>query len=109
MYTRVMQFSIASEKLDDFTAALNSAISLMQEQKGFQGLLVLRVEKSNPPDVRVMTFWDSEQALHDSENSLYFYQALSRVLTFAQGFPIMRDEEVVLYDFAKAGAKAASS
>lgn len=108
MHARVSQFSVASEKLNDFVAAVNSALPLMQQQQGFQGLLVLRVQQSKPPDVRVMTLWDSEQALHDSENSLYFYQTLSRVLAFAQAFPIMRDEEVILHDFAKAASKPAS-
>jgi heme-degrading monooxygenase HmoA len=111
MHARVTQFSIPSEKLPEFTNALNSAIPLMRQRKGFQALLVLRVEQSNPPDVRVMTIWESQEALHESENSLLFYQALARALAFAKGFPVMREEEVMLWNFGgvAAAASAASS
>jgi heme-degrading monooxygenase HmoA len=109
MHARVTQYSIPSEKLNEFREALNSAIPQMHQRKGFQALLVLRVEKSNPPDVRVMTFWESQEALHESENSLAFYQALARALAFAKGFPIIREEEVMLYDFGKAAAASAAS
>jgi len=111
MHARVTQFSVPSEKLSNFVDALNSAIPLMRQRKGFQALLVLRVEESNPPDVRVMTLWETQEALHESENSVAFYQALARGLAFAKGFPAIREEEVVLYDFGKvvAAASAASS
>jgi heme-degrading monooxygenase HmoA len=88
-------------KIGRIIDTLHSAIPLMRERKGFQALLVLRVEKSNPPDVRVMTIWETQQALHESENCVYFYQALARALAFAKGFPVLHEEEVVLYDFAK--------
>lgn len=102
MHARVTQFSVPSEKVNDFIEALNSAIPLVHQQKGFRALLVLRVENSNPPDVRVMTIWETQQALRESENNLYFYQALSRALKFAKGFPVIREEEVLVHDFAKA-------
>jgi heme-degrading monooxygenase HmoA len=79
----------------------------MHERKGFQALLVLRVEGSNPPDLRVMTFWDSQQALQDSENDIRFYQVLARVMAFSQGFPVIREEEVVIGDFPRASAAGA--
>jgi|HubBroStandDraft_6_1064221.scaffolds.fasta_scaffold83132_2 heme-degrading monooxygenase HmoA len=109
MHARVTQFSIPSEKLAEFTKALNSAIPLMRQRKGFQALLVLRVEQSNPPDVRVMTIWESQQALHESENSLLFYQALARALAFAKGFPVMREEEVMLWNFGDVAAAASGA
>jgi heme-degrading monooxygenase HmoA len=111
MHARVTQFSVPSEQLNDFIDSLNSAIPLMRQRKGFQALLVLRVENSDPPDVRVMTIWETQQALHESENNIYFYQALARALAFAKGFPVIREEEVVLHDFPKvaAAASAASS
>jgi heme-degrading monooxygenase HmoA len=109
MHARVTQFSIPTEKLEEFRNALNSAIPLMRQRKGFQALLVLRVEGSNPPDVRVMTLWESQEALHESENSLAFYQALARGLVFAKGFPVIREEEVMLYDFGQAASASAAS
>ncbi len=69
MHARVTQFAVQPGKLDDFVHALESARPLMHERKGFQALLVLRVEGSNPPDLRVMTFWDSQQALQESERT----------------------------------------
>jgi heme-degrading monooxygenase HmoA len=108
MHARVTQFSVPSEKLNDFTESLISAVPLMRQRKGFVALLVLRVEQSNPPDVRVMTIWDSQQALQESENNLYFYQALARALAFAKGFPVIREEEVMLHDFTRIAAAAAA-
>jgi len=107
MHARVTQFTVQPGKLTEFVDALDSAIPLMRERKGFQALLVLRVEGSNPPDVRVMTLWDSQQALHDSENSVVFYQALARAMAFSQGFPAIREEEVVVSDFPRAAAARA--
>lgn len=109
MYARVTQFSVPSENLNDFTNALNLAIPLMRQREGFRALLVLRVESSNPPDVRVMTIWETQQALQESESNLYFYQALARAMSFATGFPVIREEEVVVYDFAKVSAAASAA
>jgi heme-degrading monooxygenase HmoA len=109
MYARVTQFSVPSENLNDFTNALNLAIPLMRQREGFRALLVLRVESSNPPDVRVMTIWETQQALQESESNLYFYQALARAMSFAKGFPVIREEEVVVYDFAKVSAAASAA
>jgi heme-degrading monooxygenase HmoA len=111
MHARVTQFTVPSEKLNDFVQGLHSSIPLMRQQQGFQALLVLRVEKSDPPDVRVMTIWETQQALHESENNVYFYQTLSRALAYAKAFPAIREEEVMVHDFVKvaAAASAASS
>jgi len=107
MHARVTQFAVQPGKLNEFVDALNSAIPIMRQRKGFQALLVLRVEGSNPPDVRVMTFWDSQQALHESESNIHFYQTLSRVMAFSQGFPAIREEEVVIGDFSRASTASA--
>jgi heme-degrading monooxygenase HmoA len=109
MHARVLQFAVPPEKLQEFTSTLDSMIPMMHQRKGFQALLVLRVEGSNPPDVRVMTIWESQQTLQESENNLVFYQALSRVLAFAKGFPIMREEEVVIHDFSMVAAGPSKS
>lgn len=99
MHARVTQFAIPADKLRDFVSAVDSLIPLMHQRPGFKSVVVLRVEQSDPPDVRVMTIWESKQALHDSEQDVYFYQALARALTFAKGFPLIREEEVLLHDF----------
>ena len=104
MHARVTQFAVQPGKLDEFINALEAARPLMHQRKGFQALLVLRVEGSNPPDVRVMTFWDSQQALQESESSVLFYAALARAMTFSQGFPVIREEEVMIGDFPRVSA-----
>ncbi len=109
MHARVTQFTVAAEKLNDFVTGLQSSIPLMRQQKGFQALLVLRVEKSDPPDVRVMTIWETQQALQESENNVYFYQALSRALAYAKEFPAIREEEVMVHDFVKVAAVASAA
>jgi heme-degrading monooxygenase HmoA len=109
MYARVTQFSIPPEKFNDFVEHLKSAIPLVRQETGFRGLFLLRVENSNPPDVRLATFWETQQAMRDSERNLYTEEVLSRVLAFAHGFPIMREEEVILHDFASAAVRAAFS
>jgi heme-degrading monooxygenase HmoA len=109
MHARVTQYRVKPGKYEEFVDALSTAIPLMRQQKGFQALLVLRVEGSTPPDVRVMTIWDSQQALQQSENNVYFYQAVSRALVLADGFPVIREEEVILSDFPAGSSSAASA
>jgi len=55
----------------------------------------------------VMTFWDSQQALQESESNVLFYAALARAMAFSQGFPIIREEEVMIGDFPRASAARA--
>jgi heme-degrading monooxygenase HmoA len=104
MHARVTQFSVPPEKLNEFIDSLHRTVPLMRQQRGFQALLVLHVAGSDPPDIRVMTIWQSQETMQESENNVYFYQALSRALAYAKGFPLMRDEEVVLHDFNKVAA-----
>jgi heme-degrading monooxygenase HmoA len=107
MYARVAQYRVKSGLYDDFVDALEAAVPLMRQQKGFRALLVLRVEGTNPPDVRVMTIWESQIALQQSENNLYFYQAVSKALVMSEGFPVIREEEVILSDFPTGSTAAA--
>ena len=99
MYARVTQYRVKPGKSDDFVAALSASIPLMHDQRGFVALLVMRNPGINSPDLRVLTVWDSEEELLASERNLYFYQAVSRALAFSEGFPSIREEEIVLIDF----------
>ena len=109
MYARVAQYQVQPDKYDQFIEALHSAVPLMRKQEGFQALLVLRVEGSRPPDIRVMTIWDSQLSLRQSESNVYFYQAVARALVLSQGFPAIREEEVVLHDFPRVSTSAAQA
>ena len=99
MYARVTQYQVKPGKQEEFIEALTGSVPLMHDQRGFVALMVLRTPGNVSPDVRVMTVWDSEEELLASERNLYFYQAVSRALAFSEGFPTIREEEVVLSDF----------
>jgi heme-degrading monooxygenase HmoA len=99
MYARVTQYHVKPGKYEEFLGALSASVPLMHDQRGFVALLVLRSPGINSPDLRVMTVWDSQDELLASERNLYFYQAVSRALAFCEGFPTIREEEVVLSDF----------
>jgi heme-degrading monooxygenase HmoA len=99
MYARVTQYRVKPGKREEFIAALSGSVPLMHDQHGFVALLVLQEPENKSPDLRVMTVWDSEEELLASERNLYFYQAVSRALAFSEGFPSIREEEVVLSDF----------
>lgn len=105
MHARITQFNIHPEKVEEFAAAVDSLIPLMHEQHGFRSLIVLRgaalTSASSPPTaVTTITTWDSRDALRASEENLYFYRAMSRVLAFADGFPAIQEHEVILSEFA---------
>src|SRR5580704_8039525 len=86
MHARSTHYVVKPERFDDFLDAISQSVPLMRQQKGFHSLLVLRVVGANPPELRVMTVWESQQALQDSERNVYFYQAVSRALAFSSGF-----------------------
>jgi heme-degrading monooxygenase HmoA len=95
MYARVSDFRVASDKLPLFLEALHSLIPLIHRERGFRSVVVLR----SGLVVRVTSVWDSLEDLQASEKSMFLYQALSRVLAHAQGFPVMEECEVLLADF----------
>lgn len=101
MHARVTQFNIRPGMLDEFLSAVDSMIPLMHEQKGFKGILVLRCETAAgaPPQVTVITAWESLDSLRASEENLYFYRAMSRVLAFSDGFPAIGEHRVLASEF----------
>ena len=99
MYARVTQYRVKLGKHEEFVAALSASVPLMHDQRGFVALLVMRTPGTNRQDLRVLTIWDSEEELLASERNIYFYQAVSRTLAFTEGFPSIREEEIVLSDF----------
>ena len=104
MHARVTQFQLLPGKLQDFAIALDSLVPLMREQAGFRSLIVLRGEATPgaPPQATVITLWDSLEALRASEENLYFYRAMARVLEFSEGFPAIHEHKVLIYEFSAA-------
>jgi heme-degrading monooxygenase HmoA len=99
MYARVWKLGILPEKVEEFAAAINSGIPILRRQAGFRGLLVLRGGPEEKLEATVVSVWDSLVALRDSETSA-FQQALATVLTFCERRPFMREEEVLVSEFA---------
>lgn len=99
MHARVTQFRILPGKLNDFRAAAESLRPLLHKQAGFRALVVLRTGEGPQPEATVVSVWDSFEHLKGSEKNLFLYQAISRVLAFCEGFPIIREHEVLVSEF----------
>ncbi len=98
MYARVWRAGILPGKVEEFTAALNSIRPLLRKQPGFCGLLALR---SGPGvlEATVVSLWASIDDLRNSEATI-FQQAALGILSYCQPHPAVREEEVVMSDFA---------
>lgn len=104
MHARITQFNIRRGKLDELAAALESLIPLMHQQQGFKSFIVLRGAvlpgtASLSTTITAITTWDSLDSLRASEENLYFYRAMARVLAFSDGFPAIQEHEVLANEF----------
>jgi heme-degrading monooxygenase HmoA len=99
MYARVWKFVILPGKVEEFAAAAKSTIPILRRQPGFCSLLVLRSGPGDKLEATVVSVWDSLVALRDSETST-FQQALAHVLTLCEPRPFLREEEVLVSEFA---------
>jgi heme-degrading monooxygenase HmoA len=99
MQARITQFHIRAGKLEDFVEAVDSMVPLMRQQKGFRGVLVLRGESASSPEATVISAWDSLDSLRASEENLYFYRAMARVLAFSDGFPAVSEQQILASEF----------
>lgn len=100
MYARAAELRILPGKLEEFTRAFDSIIPEIRKQAGFRALVVLRSPEAANPEAITFSIWDSLADLKASEKNLFLYQALSRVLGFCEGFPRIREHEVLVSEFA---------
>ena len=100
MHARVTQVRILPGKLEDFVHAVHSILPLARQQAGFRALVVLRTAQAPVAEAMSVAVWDSLADLKASEKNLFFYQALSRVLTLCEGFPRISEYEVLVSEFA---------
>jgi len=100
MHARVTQVRIRPGKLDEFKGAIDSMLPLARQQEGFRALVVLRSAERGTQEASVISLWDSLDHLKNSEKNLFLYQALARLLTFCEGFPVIREQEVLISEFA---------
>jgi heme-degrading monooxygenase HmoA len=98
MYARVWRAGILPGKVEEFAAAINSVRPILRGQPGFCGLLVLR---SGPGalEATVVSVWNSIDDLRNSEATT-FQQTVVKILSYCEPRPVMREEEVVVSDFA---------
>jgi quinol monooxygenase YgiN len=104
MHARITQFNVRPGKLDELGDAVDSLLPLMRQQKGFRSLIVLRGaalpgNTSEAPVITAITTWDSLDSLRASEENLYFYRAMARVLALSDGFPAIQEHEVLVNEF----------
>ena len=101
MYARVWKLGILPGKVEEFTAATKAGIAVLRRQPGFCGLLVLRSGPGERLEATVVSMWTSIDALENSETSV-FQQTLVHVLSLCERHPFMREEEVMVSEFASA-------
>ena len=101
MYARVWKFVILPGKVAEFADIVKSAVPLLQGQPGFRGLLVLRSGPGEGLEATAVSTWASIDALRDSEKAV-FQQALADTLSILEPHPTLREEEVVVSEFASA-------
>jgi heme-degrading monooxygenase HmoA len=102
MYARVWKVQLLPEKADQFTVGVNSVLSILRQQAGFRGLLVLRGGPGESLEATVVSAWDSLDYLRASETTA-FHQAVARVLACCEHGPFMREEKVLLSEFSNPG------
>jgi len=99
MYARVWRLGILPGKVEEFAAAINSVAPILRRQAGFRGMFAVRGGPGEKLEVTGFSAWDSLDALRNSETSA-FQEVLDRVLSYCEHHPFMREEEVLVCEFA---------
>lgn len=99
MYARVWKVGILPGRVEKFTTAANAMMPILRAQPGFRGCVVLRTGPGEGLEATVISMWESIDALRESETQL-FQEALVNFLSNCERHPHMREEEVLLSDFA---------
>jgi|SRR3990170_2232692 len=99
MYARVWKFSVFPERVEQFRAACKSVLGILRKRVGFRALVVVRGGPRDTPESMVVSAWDSLEALRASENDA-FQRAVARVLACCKRDAVMREEEVLVCEFA---------
>ena len=101
MYARVWRFGILPGRADEFIAILKAAVPAWRKMSGFRSLVVMRTGPGDMLDGTVVSMWDSLDDLRASENST-FRAIVVRLLSCCEPHPVMREEEVLISEFASA-------
>lgn len=98
MHARVWNVRIQPGRVEDFRSALDALIPAARKEPGFRGVVVLRGGTEKTPEATIIAIWDSLDQVKASEKSLFLYQVISRVLSMCDGFPDIREHDVLLSD-----------
>ena len=98
MYARVWKFNVFPERVEQYAAGCRSVLSLNRKRSGFRGLVVLRGGPRDGPESTVVSVWDSLEDLRASESDA-FQKAVARVLACCKRGAVMREEEILVWEF----------
>ena len=99
MYARVWKVGILPGRVEKFTDAAHAMMPILRGQPGFRGCVVLRSGPGEGLEATVVSMWESIDALRESETAA-FQQALGTFLSHCERHPFMREEEVLVSEFA---------
>jgi len=99
MRARVTKLHVLPGKWKAAVRSVESMLPKLRKQEGFRTLLVMRAAK-DPTTALIVSVWDSQADLKESEKSLFVYQALSRLMSHCKGFPDINEYEVLLTEYA---------
>jgi quinol monooxygenase YgiN len=99
MHARVWQLRVRPGKLEEFKNALHSLTPAAQQQGGFVGALALGSGEKGASEVTLVALWESLDALRASERNMLVTQAISRFVGCCEGFPRIREQEVLASEF----------
>jgi heme-degrading monooxygenase HmoA len=108
MYARVWKISVLPENVPPFASSCRSVGVLNSSKEGYCGLLVLRGGPLDSPDATVVSLWDSLEALRASESD-QFQSAVAQALACCQPGVVLREEEVLVWEFPSSKKKTASA
>jgi heme-degrading monooxygenase HmoA len=96
MHARVSQYYIRPGKMDEFAAVVDSLIPALHKVAGFRSLLILRGGEPNKPEATAISLWDTVEELRAGDNNVFYYQVLARLMACCDGFPSVREHEVLV-------------
>jgi heme-degrading monooxygenase HmoA len=102
MYARVTTLHVQPGKLTELTAFMREAGSpALQQQPGFQGLLVLTAPESD--QAMTIALWDNLADIEVSAAASYAPEVTARLGSFVAGPPIRADYEVMIQEGERQG------
>ncbi len=99
MFARTLRIQTAPDQID--AAAMlfeESVIPLCKNQKGFVGAEYLADRHTGAS--MLITIWESEEDLHNSESSRFFQEQVAKFLGYFTAPPIRESFEVVMLDLS---------